>query len=111
MQGIAPPPPQLTGLTVTRMLTETGTARFDLAFGVVDQPDAIRGYIEYSSTLFRPATPTIWQAELVNIGVWAAQNPEVTMSVLRRRVLADVERRRSAVATQSARSIRPIRRG
>ena len=74
MQGIAPPPPQLTGLSVTRMLTETGTARFDLAFGVVDQPDAIRGYLEYSSTLFRPATPTIWQAECEHRG-GAAQNP------------------------------------
>lgn len=111
MQGIAPPPPQLTGLKVSRMLTETGTARFNLALGVVDQPDALRGYIEYSSSLFRPSTPTIWQAELVNIVVWAAQDPEIKMSVLRRRVLADLERARAAVAARSAQSRRPIRRG
>jgi non-ribosomal peptide synthetase component F len=110
MQGIAPPPPQLAGLRVTRMTTETGASRFELAFGLVDQPDAVRGYLEYSFSLFRRATIEAWQGAFVDLLVRVVDEPDIRISQLAPRVLADIERRRESLATTNAPSGRGIRR-
>ena len=60
MQGVAPPTPELTGLRSSRMVTDTGAARFDLAMGFVDGPGVLRGYVEYNKALFDAATITGW---------------------------------------------------
>ncbi len=109
MQGIAPPPPQLTGTTVTRMVTETGASRFELAFGIVDQPDAVRGYLEHSSVLFRRNTVDAWQASFVDLVARVVDDPEQRMSQLRPLVRADVERRRDQELSASPKG-RNIRR-
>ena len=109
MQGKAPPPPQLTGLVVTRMLTDTGSARFDLAVGVNDEPGALRGYIEYTSSLFRATTAQALQATFVDLVAWVTAEPDVRLSVLRPRVqeaFATHKQTREAAAAPAARSIR-----
>ncbi len=110
MQGVAPAPPQLVGLTVTRMLTETGNSRFDLALGLVDQPDAVRGYIEYGFSLFRRTTIDAWQGAFVDLIAAAVRDPDAPVSQLQQQVLADVARRKAEAAAIAAPSARGIRR-
>lgn len=110
MQGIAPPPPQLAGLTVTRMLTETGSARFDLALGLVDQPDAIRGYVEYASSLFRRTTADALQATFLELVDLVVADPDAPLSTVRSRVRDSFAERRVALVTAHAPRARSIRR-
>jgi hypothetical protein len=110
MQGAAPPPPQLDGLTVTRMITDTKTARFELALGFVDQAGPLRGYVEYSRALFRHGTVDALQASIVELIDLVLRDPDVRMSQLRPFVRAAVDRRLDAAATAAPPSARGIRR-
>jgi hypothetical protein len=110
MQGPAPTPPQLAGLTVTRMVTSAKTARFELALGFIDQPGPFQGYVEYSSALFRRGTVDAWQAAVVELVDCVLLDPDQRLSKLRPLVRSAVERRRDEAAGASAPRASGIRR-
>jgi non-ribosomal peptide synthetase component F len=110
MQGVAPPPPQLSGLVVTRMRTDTGAARFDLAFGVNDQPGALRGYVEFSSSLFRASTAEALQATYRDLVDLVVAEPDIPLSALRGRVSELFETHKRAMEAASVPQTRSIRR-
>jgi hypothetical protein len=110
MQGAAPPPPQLDGLRVTRMVTGTQTARFELALGFVDQAGPLRGYVEYSHGLFRRGTIDAWQGAVAELVDLVLRDPDLRTSKLGPLVRAAVDRRRDAAASAAPVSTRGIRR-
>jgi hypothetical protein len=81
MQGVAPPTPELIGVRSFRLLTETGTARFDLALGFVDQSGSLRGYIEFNDALFDRETAEHWQSLLVELTAMLVSRPDDPLSV------------------------------
>jgi hypothetical protein len=107
MQGPAPNPPQLDGLSVTRMSTPTGASRFELAFGLVDEPGAVSGYLEYSHNLFRRSTVEAWQAAFLDLIAHVTADPDLRMSELAPAVLGDVTRHRDTAAAAAAAAARP----
>src|SRR5258706_1477692 len=45
-------PLNLTGLTLTPLPLDSGTAKYDLTLGLEERPDGLAGYVEYSTDLF-----------------------------------------------------------
>lgn len=84
MQGPAPDPPRLPGLTSRRVSVGVGSSRFDLALGFVDQAGPMPGYIEYNSALFDPATVAGWSDGFAAIVGAAVVDPELRISELAR---------------------------
>ena len=50
------PPLQLTGLTLSPLDVETGTAKFDLTLSMMETDDALLGSLEYNTDLFKQST-------------------------------------------------------
>jgi amino acid adenylation domain-containing protein len=46
----------LPGLRVTPLEVDTGTAKFDMNLSLTDTPEGLRGWLEYNTDLFEPAT-------------------------------------------------------
>ena len=82
MQGPAPQPPELPGLTASRVSVGLGSSRFDLALGFVDAPGVLGGYVEYNSALFEEATVEGWMDAFVSILEWASLEPDLPLSRL-----------------------------
>jgi hypothetical protein len=110
MQGVAPPPPQLTGVTATRLLTETGSARFDLALGYIDGPGALRGYIEYDEALFDRSTAEQWQAAMTELVDALLADPDAPLRA--HRAVVEQSRDRLNAEWRRQQASRPaVRRG
>jgi hypothetical protein len=82
MQGPAPAPPTLPGLTATRVSVAFGSSRFDLALGFVDAPGTLDGYVEYNSALFHEDTVSSWMSGFVDLLGAAIRNPDQPLSDL-----------------------------
>jgi len=82
MQGPSPQPPQLPGLKASRVSLGFESARFDLALGFVDEPNELRGYIEFNTALFDEATINRWSGLLVDLLGRAVADPEQRLSGL-----------------------------
>jgi hypothetical protein len=110
VQSAAPPPPELAGLRVTRMVTNVNVARFELALGFVDQAGPLRGYVEYSAALFERNTVDAWQAAVADLVDLVIGHPDIRMSDLRTFVRDTVDRRRAEAAAATAPRAPRIRR-
>ncbi|WP_375503864.1 condensation domain-containing protein [uncultured Jatrophihabitans sp.] len=110
MQGAAPPTPALSGLTSTRMFTDTGTSRFDLAFGFVDTPGPLRAYFEYDGALFDETTVQAWADTLLILTAAVVGEPTRRLSELTALAGDELRRRRPAPAVAAAPARRAIRR-
>jgi hypothetical protein len=84
MQGPPPPPPQLADLVTTRISTDPGLARFDLALGIVDTPEELRGYFEYDAALFEPRTAERLVEDFRRLLARVVAQPDLRLSELRR---------------------------
>ncbi len=80
MQGPAPDPPGMPGLTVRRMSVGFEAARFDLALGFVDTNGDMPGYVEYNTALFGEATVVRWARRLSDLFVELASYPDRQLS-------------------------------
>ena len=47
---------ELSGLTLSRLKSENGTAEFDLTLYILESESKLEGYFEYNTDLFKPAT-------------------------------------------------------
>jgi len=91
MQGPAPSPPQLPGVTTTRVDVGLRSSRFDLALGFVDAPGDLHGYVEYNSALWERSTIVRWSEGLTELLRLAATDPDQPISAIAepvRRLLA-----------------------
>ncbi|MGA2838339.1 MAG: condensation domain-containing protein [Acidimicrobiales bacterium] len=82
MQGPAPQPPELPGLTASRVSVGLGSSRFDLALGFVDAPGTLGGYVEYNSAIFDGATVEAWMDAFVTVLDSATKDPDLPLSQL-----------------------------
>ena len=94
VQGAAPAPPTLDGLTSARVPGGAQSSRFDLALGFVDAPGQLDGYVEYSTALFTEPTITRWMEGFVEMLALAASDPDLPLS----RLVEPVRRSRQAVS-------------
>ena len=56
LQNKPPPSLELSGLAVSDLAVNTGTAKFDLSLGITDVPHGLQGIAEYSLDIFQSAT-------------------------------------------------------
>jgi non-ribosomal peptide synthetase component F len=82
VQGPAPDPPSLDGLTSSRVPGGWEASRFDLALGFVDAPGALNGYVEYCSALFTEASVARWLEGFSELAKLAARDPDIRLSQL-----------------------------
>ena len=84
MQGPAPDPPSLPGISARRISVGLGSSRFDLALGFVDTAGPLPGYVEYNSALFTAESVAAWTAGFLDLLAAAAADPDQRLSVLAR---------------------------
>jgi amino acid adenylation domain-containing protein/non-ribosomal peptide synthase protein (TIGR01720 family) len=56
LQNAPMPALELTGLTLTPIIADTGIAKFDLTLSMEETPHGLRGYFGYNTDLFEPST-------------------------------------------------------
>jgi aspartate racemase len=56
LQNTPSPSPELSGLAVSNLEINTGTAKFDLSLNMIDAPHGVQGIAEYSLDIFQPVT-------------------------------------------------------
>jgi amino acid adenylation domain-containing protein len=79
----------LSNATVTRLYTDTFTAKFDLTLSLIDGPEGIRGRLEYSVDLFRASTIKRMVEHFQNLVNSIAADPDQPVHDLA--LLSDVE--------------------
>ncbi|HEV2727753.1 MAG TPA: condensation domain-containing protein, partial [Solirubrobacterales bacterium] len=82
----------LPGLTLSRVATETVTAKFDLTLFVEDAGNHLRGYLEYNTELYEAATARRLSAHLASLLSAACPDPSRPLRSLP--LLSAAERRR-----------------
>ena len=110
MQGAAPPPPALDGIQATRMMTDVGASRFDLAFGFVDAPGPLRGYLEFNAALFSETTIQAWSDTVLTLARAVVADPTTRLDQLVALVQAELAARRATAGPVSSGGPRKIRR-
>ncbi|HYN22023.1 MAG TPA: amino acid adenylation domain-containing protein, partial [Thermoanaerobaculia bacterium] len=82
VQNAPPAPRSMSGLSLTPVPVETGTAKLDLTLGVVDRPEGRLLQAEYSRDLFDRTTIARWLGGLAGLLEAAAANPSLRLSEL-----------------------------
>jgi amino acid adenylation domain-containing protein len=75
-------PISMPGLTLTLVDVEATTSKFDLTLSVYEEERGLRGWVEYRSGLFDPATIERWMGNLRTLLEGAAVDPSRPLSAL-----------------------------
>ena len=82
LQNVPRQPLAIPGLTVTPVETDNKTAKFDLFFSLIEEPDRLRGAIEYSTDLFDAETIARMWRHYRTLLEAVVRNPETRLSDL-----------------------------
>jgi natural product biosynthesis luciferase-like monooxygenase protein/amino acid adenylation domain-containing protein len=80
LQNTPLPPMEMAGLTLEPTLVESGTAKFDLTFVLEEAEDGLRGYMEYNTALFEPATIERMLGHYSKLLEGVAKNPQTRLA-------------------------------
>ncbi|HEX3528265.1 MAG TPA: amino acid adenylation domain-containing protein, partial [Thermoanaerobaculia bacterium] len=73
---------EIAGLTMSSLLLQTGTAKFDLTLDFTETSAGLYGVLEYNADLFEPATLERMAGHLVTLLQGAAAEPDLLLSEL-----------------------------
>ena len=114
-QNVPAAAPETTGLRMTPLRSEPGTAKFDLVLDLVDRGEGVTATFEYDRDLFAPASIANLATSYRELLEAATARPEVPVSDLVRQIEEHaVERRRTAARRfehQDARTLQGLRGG
>jgi non-ribosomal peptide synthetase component F len=104
----------LSGLTMSPVELEHGTAQFDLVLHLVDAGDHIAGSLQYRTELFDAATMKDFAAQFETVLRAAVARPDARLSEIEAALAAEERRRREEqeveVAAVSLQKLRKVRR-
>ncbi|HWM94025.1 MAG TPA: amino acid adenylation domain-containing protein [Thermoanaerobaculia bacterium] len=81
-QNVSLPALDLPGLEMELREVDSGTAKFDLTLDLEEGPDGLRGWIEFSTEVFAPATMSRLAAHLRSLLAAAVEDPDTAVADL-----------------------------
>jgi amino acid adenylation domain-containing protein len=99
LQNVAIPDLQLSGLAVSPVNIDTGTAKIDLLLNIVYMPHGLAGSLEYSTDLFKASTVARIIAHFTTILHTVVPEPDITLSRLVE-ILQEQDKQQQIVTTK-----------